>query len=59
MIRDANKEKRLAWACEHKGLNFEDVVYTDETTVQIETHRRTCCYKKDKNLGTNPSPSIL
>ena len=27
MIRDANKEKQLAWAREHKGLNFEDVVY--------------------------------
>ena len=46
MIRDANKEKRLAWARVHKGLSFEDVVYTDTTTVQIETHRRTCCYKK-------------
>ena len=56
MIRDANKEKRLAWAREHKGLNFEDVVYTDETTVQIEAHRRTCCYKKGQKPRYKPKP---
>ena len=46
MIRDVNKEKRLKWAQKNKAMTFENVVYTDETTVQIETHRQTCSYKR-------------
>ena len=56
MIRDTNKEKRLAWAREHKGLSFEDVIYTNKTTVQIETHRRTCCCKKGQKPRYKPKP---
>ena len=26
-------------------MTIQDVIYADETTVQMETHRRTCCYK--------------
>ena len=37
----STKKKR-----QHKDLTFEDVVYMDETAVQIETHRRTCCYQR-------------
>ena len=49
MIHDANKEKRLKWAEENIGaMNFDNVVFTDETTVQLENHRRTCCYKYGK-----------
>jgi len=46
MIREVNKEKRLKWAKENQDMTFEDVIFTDETNVQIETHRRTCCYKR-------------
>ena len=46
MICDVNKEKRLKFAQENKEMTFDDIIYTDETTVQIETHRRTCSYKK-------------
>ena len=45
MIREVNKEKRLKWATENQDTSFENVIFTDETTVQMETHRRTCCYK--------------
>ena len=38
MIRDMNKEKRLEWAQENKDENFDDVIWTDESTVQLETH---------------------
>ena len=31
-------------------------IYTDETTVQIETHRRTCCYKKGQKPRYKPKP---
>ena len=40
MIREVNKEKRLAWAIKNKDMFWEDVIYTDETTVQIENHWR-------------------
>ena len=54
MIRD--KEKRLAWARERKSLSFEDVIYMDKTTVQIEMHRRTCCYMKGQKPQYKPKP---
>ena len=56
MIRDVNKEKRLNWAQKNKEMTFDDVIYTDETTVQIETHRRTCSYKKGCKPRYKPKP---
>ena len=38
--------KGLAWALANKDEIFEDVILTDETSVQLETHRRFCCRKK-------------
>ena len=38
MIQDVNKEKRLEWARKNDGGVFEDCIFSDETTVQIETH---------------------
>ena len=52
LIRDANKLKRLDWAREHMSDNFEDVIWSDEASVQLETHRRRC-YRK---LGEAPKP---
>ena len=44
LIRDANKAKRLEWAREHLQASqqngFQDLVWTDECSVQLETHRR-------------------
>ena len=52
LIRDANKEKRLQWAQAHLHDTFDDVIWSDETTVQLENHRR-FCYRKD---GERPRP---
>ena len=41
LIKEVNKEKRLKWATENQDTTFENVIFTDETTVQMETHRRT------------------
>ena len=30
--------KRLEWALENEGLDFDDVVWTDKCTVQLESH---------------------
>ena len=47
LIREANKSKRLQWAMEYReeaaGDGFKDVLWTDESTVQLENHRRFCC----------------
>ena len=45
LIRDANKVKRLAWAKQNIGKKFKNVIWTDECSVQMESHRRTCCRK--------------
>ena len=37
-------------------MSFKDVIYTDETTVQMETHRRTCCYKRGQKPRYKPKP---
>lgn len=52
LIRDANKLKRLQWAQEHRDDLFDDVIWTDECTVQMESHRRFACRKR----GEAPRP---
>ena len=52
LIREKNKEKRLEWARDNIGDDFADVIFTDECTVQLETHRRFCCRKH----GQAPKP---
>ena len=52
LIRDANKAKRLTWAREHLHDTFNDVIWTDECTVQMESHRRFACRKR----GEAPRP---
>ena len=50
LIRQQNMDKRLDWARIYLHDDFADVIWSDETTVQIETHRRHC-YRK---LGEKP-----
>ena len=50
LIRQENKEKRLRWA--RKYLNesedgFDNVIWTDESSIQCETHKRFCYRKKN------------
>ena len=56
MIREVNKEKRLKWATENQDTSFDNVIFTDETTVQMETHWRTCCYKRGYKPHYKPKP---
>ena len=41
-----NHTKRLEWAMQNLGKMFDDVIWSDETSVQLETHRRFQCYKR-------------
>ena len=56
MIRDANKVKRLQWAKETLGDDFSDCIFSDETTVQLENHRRFCCTKRGVKPRCKPRP---
>ena len=38
MIHHANKAKQLAWARKNIGDDFSDCIYSDATTVQMESH---------------------
>ena len=52
LIRSVNKEKRLEWAHSHLDDTFDDVIWTDEISVQLEAHQR-FCYRKE---GMKPRP---
>ena len=54
LIRETNKDKRLAWAQAHLHETFDNVTWTDECTIQLETHRRFCCRKQ----GEPPRPKL-
>ena len=51
LIREANKIKRKEW-CQRQIDNkeqFEDVIFTDECTVQLDRHGR-LCFRKEKKV---------
>ena len=52
LIRHQNKQKRVDWAQANLHDDFENVLWSDETTVQLEAHRR-FCYRKE---GMKPRP---
>lgn len=52
LIRAANKTKRLTWAQQHLHISFQDVIWSDKCTVQMESHRRFACRKR----GEAPRP---
>ena len=57
LIRAANKIKRLQFAKDffHEAASgFNDVVYTDETSIQLESHRRFCCHKRGQLPRNKP-----
>ena len=56
LIRQQNKEKRLDWARTYINDDFANVIWTDETTVQIETHKRFCYRKQGQKPRTKPRP---
>ena len=54
LIRHANKQKRLDWAKRHTDLVLNDVVWTDEYTVQLESHCRFWCRKPGQPAKNMP-----
>lgn len=56
LIRAVNRTKRLEWARQNLGDTFEDVIWSDETSVQMESHRRFHCYKRGNKPRYKPRP---
>ena len=56
MIREVNKAKRLQWAKDFLHDDFHDVVWTDEMTVQLQSHKRFCCRKLTEPPRPKPRP---
>ena len=54
LIREPNKEKRLYWARQHLNNNFDDDLWTDHRSVQLETHKRFCYRKQGKSPRLKP-----
>ena len=60
LIRERNKLKRLNWArkyLEEGSAGFRDVIFTDETSVQLECYRR-FSYRKTGQLP-RPKPKYV
>ena len=52
LIQEVNKGKRLAWAREHLDDTFDDIIWSDECIIQMESHYRFAC----RNQGEAPRP---
>ena len=49
LIRAANKQKRVEWARNYLNEvkdGFEDVIWSGESSIQLEAHKRFCYQKK-------------
>ena len=58
MIREANKVKRLAWAVENQNDDFDDVIWSDECTIQLENHNFVA-EKLVMHPSQNPSTQVV
>lgn len=56
LIRETNKQKRLEFALENLHDLFDNVIFTDETTVQLESHRRYSYRKTGEKPRLKPRP---
>ena len=58
LIRIANKEKRKEWCVRmlETEEDFHDVIFTDESSIQLETHRKRCYRRKDAPRKLKPRP---
>lgn len=58
MIREVNKVKCLQFAndCLAKGETFDNIIWTDETSVQLECYQRHCFHKRNQKPKLNLVP---
>lgn len=56
LIRTVNKQKRLDWARANIHDDFDNVIWSDESSIQLDTHRRYCCRKEGEAPRPKPRP---
>ena len=59
LVSEANQEKRVEWCKERQetgDVDFDDVLFTDKCTVQLESHRRITFYKKGQPIKYKIKP---
>ena len=57
LIRAANKVKRFDWAKQYLDEaegDFHDVIFTDESSIQLEAHKRYCFRKRGCAPNSKP-----
>ncbi len=53
LIGEVNKQERLTWCQDNLNTDLTNVIWTDETTVQLEKHPRFCLESGVKNHDFN------
>ena len=58
LIRQRNEEKRLEWCKKMKKdkEKFHNVIFTDESTIELECHRKRCYRRKRQPRKLKPRP---
>ena len=56
LMRNENKQKRIEWAYRNLSDTFEDVIWTDEASIQLDWHKRYCCRKEGEKPRAKPRP---
>ena len=56
MIRNNNKPKRVQWATENLNETFEDVIWSDETSVCLEQYKKRSFRKRGIPMKRKPKP---
>ena len=58
LVREANKAKRLDWCKDRLMENeqFDNVIFTDECSVQLDSHGRLCFCKEKEVRKIKPKP---
>ena len=58
LVREVNMEKRLSWCQDKIASNetFQNVIFTDECTVQLDRHGRLCFRKIGEPRKLKPKP---
>ena len=56
LIREANKVRRLEWTQQYRSDLFDNVIWSDEASIQLETHRKRCYRKQGERPKPKPRP---
>ena len=62
LIREINKQKRLAWAKQYLNEaedGFDNVIWSNESSIQCDTHKRFCYRKKNCSPKNKPRQASI